>query len=86
MGWMRGRMPEWVERANRSPVQIAAALHLTGRELPVTIIDMSEEGCKIRCLQILPIGQVVQLHITAFQPNVATVRWSLPGVAGLKFI
>ena len=43
---MRGRMPEWVERANRSPVQIAAALHLTGRELPVTIIEMSEEGCR----------------------------------------
>jgi len=52
----------------------------------VTIIDMSEEGCKIRCLHILPIGQVVQLQIPAFQPSVATVRWSLPGVAGLKFI
>jgi len=83
---MRGRMPGCVSRAERTDVLIKAALLVAGREVPVTVIDMSEAGCKIRCLQMLPIGEVVQLVIPAFQPNTASVRWSLPGVAGLRFI
>jgi hypothetical protein len=79
-------MPGWVSRTDRTDVLIKAALFMSGRELPVTIIDMSEGGCKIRCLHILPIGEVVQLVIPAFQPNAASVRWSLPGLAGLRFI
>jgi hypothetical protein len=79
-------MPGCVSRAERTDVLIKAALLVAGREVPVTVIDMSEAGCKIRCLQMLPIGEVVQLVIPAFQPNTASVRWSLPGVAGLRFI
>lgn len=83
---MRGRMPGWITRADRTEVMIKAALRVTGRELPVTIIDMSEGGCKVRCLHMLPIGEVLELQIPAFQPNAAMVRWSLPGLAGLRFI
>ena len=83
---MRGRMPGWASRADRTDVLIKGALHLNGRELPVTIIDLSDTGCKIRCLHILPIGEVVQLTIPAFRPNAASVRWSLPGIAGLRFV
>ena len=81
-----GRMPDWVSRPDRAEVMVKAMLRIGGRELPVTIIDMSEAGCKIRCLHILPIGEVVELIIPAFQPNAASVRWSLPGIAGLRFI
>jgi hypothetical protein len=83
---MRGRMPGWVSRTDRADVFIKARLRVAGRELPVTIIDMSERGCKIRCLHMLPIGEIVELVIPAFQPNAASVRWSLPGIAGLSFI
>ena len=83
---MRGRMPGWISRADRTDVLIKAALRVPGREVPVTIIDMSEGGCKIRCLHILPIGEIVELAIPAFQPNTAMVRWSLPGLAGLRFV
>ena len=83
---MRGRMPGCVSRAERTDVLIKAALLVAGREVPVTIIDMSQAGCKIRCLHMLPIGEVVQLVIPAFQPNTASVRWSIPGVAGLRFV
>jgi len=83
---VRGRMSGWVSRADREDVRIKAAILVGGREVPVTIIDMSDQGCKIRCLHILPIGEIVQLMIPAFQPNTATVRWSLPGIAGLRFI
>jgi hypothetical protein len=79
-------MPDWVSRGERSEVLIKAVLRVAGRDLPVTIIDMSPHGCKIRCLHLLPIGEVVELVIPAFQPNAASVRWSLPGMAGLRFI
>lgn len=83
---MRGQMPGWVPRADREPVHIKATLRINGRQLPVTIVDTSHDGCKIRCLHILPIGEVVQLEMPAFQPNAASVRWSLGGMAGLRFI
>jgi PilZ domain len=83
---MRGRMPGWVSRADRTDVRIKALLLMNGRELPVTIIDMSQGGCKIICLHFLPIGEIVQLVIPAFQPSAASIRWSLPGKAGLRFI
>jgi hypothetical protein len=83
---MRGRMPGFVGRPERTEVLIKGALRVAGQELPITIIDMSQEGCKIRCLHFLPIGEIVELVIPAFQPKAASVRWSLPGVAGLRFV
>jgi hypothetical protein len=83
---VRVLMPSWISRADRRAVQIEASVHRSGLQLPVTIIDMSLGGCKIRCLHVLPIGEVVQLEIPAFLPNLASVRWSLPGIAGLRFI
>ena len=84
---MRCRMAVETPRAPRTPVSVAAFIRLsTGRKLPVTIIDSSDGGCKVSCLHILPIGEVVQLEAPAFQPYLASVRWSLPGKAGLRFI
>lgn len=83
---MRGRMPGWISRADRTEVLISATLRVNGQIVPITIVDMSEGGCKVRCFRILPIGEVVQVVIPAFQPNAAMVRWSLPGLAGLRFI
>lgn len=76
-----------VPRAERRPVSIDASVRLSsGRTLPVTIVDSSDGGCKIRCLHVLPIGQIVQLEIPGFHPNTASIRWALPGRAGLRFI
>lgn len=83
---MRRRMPGWISRADRTDLSINAALQVSGGEVPVTIIDMSEEGCKVRCLDVLPIGEIVQLAVPAFQPSRAMVRWSLSGLAGLRFV
>jgi hypothetical protein len=79
-------VPGWVSRDDRQPVQMRAVLRFNGRELPVTVIDLSGNGCKIRCLHVLPIGEVAQLEMPAFQPNPVSVRWSLPGRAGLRFV
>jgi len=83
---MRGRMRERVSRADRVDALLKASLRVAGRQLPITIIDMSDRGCKIRCLEVLPVGEVVELVIPAFQPSAATIRWSLAGMAGLRFI
>jgi hypothetical protein len=84
---MRGRMPGWVSRPDRRAVSIDAFLRLSsGRALPVTVIDTSDGGCKIRCLHTLPIGEIVQLEVPACQPSAASVRWTLPGSAGLRFV
>ena len=83
----RGRMPGEIPRAERQPVAIDAFVRLsTGRKLAVKIVDASLGGCKVNCLHILPIGEVVQLEAPVFQPSLASVRWSLPGKAGLRFI
>ena len=81
------RVPGWISRADRTSVCIKAAVRLsTGSILPVTITDLSNSGCKLRCLHVLPIGAIVELEIPPFQPNTATVRWSLPGSAALHFV
>ena len=83
---MRGRMPERISRADRADALIKASLRIAGQQLPVTVIDMSDRGCKIRCEEILPVGEVVELVLPAFQPSEASIRWSLAGMAGLRFI
>lgn len=52
----------------------------------MTVIDVSETGCKVRCLRVLPVGHVVQIEIPAFGQKAASVRWWFPGRAGLSFI
>ena len=81
------RLPGWISRVHRRSVHVEATVFLTtGQAVPVTIIDLSDSGCKVRCLHALPIGEIVQIEIPAFQPNAASVRWSIPGRAGLQFV
>lgn len=75
------------------PRDVRRAVHIhgtirtsSGQEVPVTVIDVSDSGCKVRCLRLLPIGDVVQLEIPAFGQKAASVRWWLPGRAGLRFL
>jgi hypothetical protein len=81
------RMPEWRSRSDRKAVCISGLVRLaSGLALPVTLVDASDGGCKIACLHSLPIGEIVQLEIADCQPSIASVRWSLPGRAGLRFL
>lgn len=80
------RMRGWVSTTDRKPVSIDAKVLLHGCAVPATITDTSKSGCNVVCLQALPIGEVVQLELPAFKPQAATVRWSLGGKAGLRFV
>jgi hypothetical protein len=69
------------------PVYLCGSLGLRdGRSLFVTITDLSSEGCKIRSTQMLPIGEIVRLEVPGRDTVRASVRWSMSGEAGLRFV
>lgn len=72
---------------DRTAVYIPGMVRMsTGQAVPVTVIDVSETGCKVRCLRLLPIGHIVQIEIPAFGQKAASVQWWFPGRAGLRFV
>jgi hypothetical protein len=79
------RMPGWISRADRMPVYLCGSLSLhDGQTLPVTITDLSPDGCKV--CAALTIGEVVQLDVPGRDTVRANVRWSILGKSGLLFI
>jgi hypothetical protein len=84
-----GKRPQQVEskRANRPLVRLRGSIHLSnGLRFPVTVTDVSEEGCKVASNQMLPIGEIVQLKIQGSEMVPVSVRWAILGKAGLRFI
>jgi hypothetical protein len=52
----------------------------------VTVTDVSDQGCKVASNHILPIGEIVQLAIHGHDMIPVSVRWTICGKAGLRFI
>jgi PilZ domain len=78
------RVPGWVEREQREPVSFGASIVLPdGRSVPVTIRDVSANGCCVECEETLPIAEAVRLNLGDDSIE-AEVRWALPGAAGLQ--
>lgn len=78
------RPPGWIDRGVRKPTSISATIVLfDGRRLPILITNVSKEGCRVECEEMLPIGVTVQLEIDGVVTN-ADVRWALPGCGGLR--
>lgn len=81
------RMPGWVKRSDRQPTYLSASVRVSdGRKIPVVIIDLSSNGCKVSCRQILPVADTVELSVKGGAKFRANVRWWTPGKAGLLFI
>jgi hypothetical protein len=78
-------MTDWVNRPDRDPVSVAAVLVLAGRKMAVEITNVSDDGCQVACQETLPIGAPVRLRLELVS-IAATVRWSLAGKAGLRFV
>jgi hypothetical protein len=78
-------LTDWVDRPDRDPVCVEASLALAGRQLPVVITNVSDDGCQIACEETLPIGATVSLRIELVSVQ-ATVRWSFADKAGLRFL
>lgn len=80
------RMPGWTDRDEREPALLAGALVLSGGErVPVTIRDISNDGCQVESDELIPIGDMVTLELTGEMSTEASVRWAVLGRAGLQF-
>jgi PilZ domain len=81
------RVHGWVGRKDRHPVAIDAVVHrANGSKLPVTLTNLSDEGCRIEGTEEFRIGERLQIAIPRMGQVKAQVRWSLPGSAGAKFL
>jgi hypothetical protein len=83
------KRPQPVEskRADRPLVRLRGSIHLpNGLRFPVTVTDVSEEGCKVASNHLLPIGEIVQLAIQGRALVPVSIRWAILGKAGLRFI
>ena len=75
------------ERADRLLVRLPGSIHLpNGLRFPVTVTDVSEEGCKVASNHLLLIGEIVQLAIQGRELVPVSIRWAILGKAGLRFI
>ena len=79
-------MPSWTDRDEREPALLAGALVLSsGERVPVTIRDISNDGCQVESGELIPIGDMVTLELTGEMSTEASVRWAVLGRAGLQF-
>ena len=81
------RMKCWIPRRDRQRASLIGSVGLSdGRAMAVFISDTSQEGCQVHARESLPIGEVILLHCRGRTSVRASVRWSLDGVAGLRFL
>jgi hypothetical protein len=79
-------LPGWIGRDDREPAALPGVIILAdGSQIPVTITDVSDNGCRVDCTETLPIKTTVQLQVGS-ERLAAEVRWALPGAAGLQIL
>jgi hypothetical protein len=80
------REPGWTPRNDRRTVDLAAYVHRgEGPPLPVTVTDLTEQGCRISTDETLLIGEQIRLEIPRLGYLDAQIRWSIDGEAGARF-
>lgn len=78
--------PGWISRNDRDEVILRGTAILAGsREVAVVLTNISREGCRVQCDESLPFGERLELRVEALNGVAAIVRWSLEGIAGLRF-
>ena len=78
---------EWPLRKSRHPVVVTAVVHRKdGSTAPVTLTDLSDEGCRIDTPNDLRIGERLKISIPRMGSIKAQVRWALPDCAGARFL
>lgn len=75
------------DREKRKSVRLAASLLLgQGREVPVTIVDMTCNGCKIATPLVLFKDDKLKLSVPKLCVLDVEVRWNKQDHAGLRFL
>lgn len=81
------REPGYIKRAARIDTSIDATVtDSDGARIPVVVIDISSEGCRMETDGSLKIGETVQLHVGRYGAFPAQIRWALGNEAGAVFL
>lgn len=81
------RPPGLIPRADRNDVFLSGtALLPNGREIKVWLLDVSQDGCRLKTEETLMIGDEILVTTAALEPLCGKVRWSLLDMAGLHFL
>jgi hypothetical protein len=76
-----------VKRAPRTDVRRRATLVLSdGREVEVSVIDISSGGLRVKSEETLNIGEFVRLRSAQADDVAVQIRWSLGSEAGGVFL
>lgn len=77
----------WVGRKDRHPVTVDAVVHREdGTNITVTLVDFSDEGCRIDSDEHFRIGEHIEIDLPKLGRVKAQIRWALPESAGARFL
>ena len=80
------RVPGWIPRNDRDGVLLSGSATLPdGREIPISLTNLSRDGCRVQSDETLGVGEVIRINVEALEGVVGTIRWSLLGTAGVRF-
>ncbi|MGP1397625.1 MAG: PilZ domain-containing protein [Inquilinaceae bacterium] len=86
---MSVRLPPLPADRHRQPraafVECPATLGVAGRSFACWLMDLSEDGAKLRCAQGLPEGSIVTVTVEPFEPLEGRIAWHDAGVMGVFF-
>lgn len=81
------REPGQIKRAPRVDTRFKAAMiDSDGNSIPVVVIDISREGCRLETEETLKIGEKVELQVPKYGTFPAQIRWALGKEAGAVFL
>ena len=81
------REPGQIKRAPRVDTRFEATLKDSdGHVVPVKVMDLSREGCRLETDGSLKIGERVEIQVPKYGSFPAQIRWALGNEAGAVFL
>ena len=81
------REPGFIKRAPRVETHFETSLtDSDGGNIPIVVLDISREGCRMESDGSLKIGEMVQIQVPKYGTFSAQIRWALGNEAGAVFL
>ena len=81
------REPGHIKRAARVDTRVETFLtDSDGNRIPVVVIDISRDGCRMETSAMLRISEIVQIEVPKYGTFAAQIRWALGNEAGAVFL